>query len=728
MSQDYPTRVKKWDVFEVAVEGPRDGNPFTDHSLKGIFTSKNQNAVVDGFYDGNGIYKVRFMPLYEEKYTFVLKGSFFSNTLSGAFYVGAPDEDVHGPVRVSDTYHFSYEDGTPFYPFGTTAYVWHLQDEQRKEETLNSLMEAGFNKLRFLVFPKHYDYNLEDPALFPYTGTPVDAAAVTEENFRSFTGKTEGNHFDYERLNPAYFQNLDSAVEALAARGIQAELVIMHPYDRWGFSSMTPEQDALYVKYLAARYSAYHNVWWALANEYDLMDKSQADWERLAQILVQKDLYHHLRSIHNCRLMYDHSRPWITHCSVQRIDLYKGAELTNELAERYGKPVVMDELGYEGNIQYGWGSLTGDEMVRRFWETALRGGYPGHGETFADEEGKLWWSHGGVLLGESWERIRLLKEILNQTPGHGLCADNSEWDSVTAVPASEWAQPVKSQYIYYYSFMRPSFRDFYIDDETEYLAEVIDTWNCLVRKAGIHKGHFRISLPARPYIAVRLRRPVKEDYLDSEDDESVLDLVVEEEPLIEIEEGYVEDIEAASEVEGQLNLFEDIEAEPEDEIEFEFITEETVPAEPEKTEEPEPEPEIEPEPVYVPSHSSAPKPDNSSSMELNMDEFDLRLPDDSDTELLDDVTSEKERTVSMSLTNSDLFKPGLDDIEEDELLDDVEYLEDDELPDTMSRDLKAINYDEPELLEDTLSDTLSDTDDGLQVTGTLNIGVNIRKY
>ena len=115
-----------------------------------------------------------------------------------------------------------------------------------------------------------------------------------------------------------------------------------------------------------------------------------------------------------------------------------------------------------------------------------------------------------------------------------------------------------------------------------------------------------------------------------------------------------------------------------------------------------------------------------------MDDFDLRLPDDSDTELLDDVTSEKERTISMSLTNSDLFKPGLDDIDEDDLLDDVEYLEDDELPDTMSRDLKAVNYDEPELLEDTLSDTLSDTmsdtDDGLQVTGTLNIGVNIRKY
>ena len=688
MSQDYPTNVRKWDVFEVAVEGPSDGNPFLDHSLKGIFTSKNESAVVDGFYDGDGVYRLRFMPSFEGKYTFVLKGSFLKETLSGVFYVDAADENVHGPVRVSDTHHFSYEDGTPFYPIGTTAYVWHLQSEERKAETLDSLVEAGFNKMRFCIFPKHYDYNLKDPAVFPFEGTPMDASVLNSENFMAYFGKNEGNHFDYDRLNPAYFRNLDECITELGKRGIQADLIIMHPYDRWGFSTMTPEQDANYVKYIAARFSAYHNVWWAMANEYDLIPtRSQADWEKLAAVLVKKDNYHHLRSIHNCQKMYDHSRPWITHCSVQRIDLYKGAELTDELAARYGKPVVMDEIAYEGNIQHGWGNITGEEMVRRFWETAMRGGYPGHGETYLNDDGVLWWSHGGTLHGESWKRVRFLKEVLKQTPGHGLCAVNDKFDCVTAVPEMEFLKPVKSQYIYYFSFMRPSFRDFYIDEDTEFVAEVIDTWNILIRKAGIHKGHFRIDLPARQYMAVRLRRPTEEDYENPFDDESALDL-----PLATVaapaaeEPAAVEEVETESvseqEAEGQLNLFEDVEELQDDGLDFDMTGEEVIPV-------------------------SETKPDLESSMELNMDDFDLTMPEESDTELLDEVGTAGLRTSEMSLTNSDLFKPGLDDIEpegeEDLFADDDDFLEDEVSGAVVNETTDS--EDEPLLLEDPLDDT-----------------------
>lgn len=102
-------------------------------------------------------------------------------------------------------------------------------------------------------------------------------------------------------------------------------------------------------QYVTARFSAYRNVWWSLANEYDLMThKTVEDWEHYAQLLCEKDPYHHLRSIHNCIHFYDHTRPWITHCSIQRQDLYKSAELTEEWRERYRKPVVLDEIAYEG--------------------------------------------------------------------------------------------------------------------------------------------------------------------------------------------------------------------------------------------------------------------------------------------------------------------------------------------------------------------------------------------
>ena len=41
----------------------------------------------------------------------------------------------------------------------------------------------------------------------------------------------------------------------------------------------------------------------------------------------------------------------------------------------------------EGNIPQGWGNITGEEMVRRFWEGTVQGGYVGHGDTFLYADG-----------------------------------------------------------------------------------------------------------------------------------------------------------------------------------------------------------------------------------------------------------------------------------------------------------------------------------------------------
>lgn len=252
------------------------------------------------------------------------------------------------------------------------------------------------------MFPKHYDYNLNEPRSYPYAGTPMDSSVLTPENFQQYTDKTEGNHWDFTRFNPEHFRHLEKCILALRKMGIEADLILFHPYDRWGFSRMTREQDEFYLRYVLARFAAFRNIWWSLANEYDIFPhKELADWERIAEVVCACDPYHHLRSIHNCLTMYDFTRPWITHCSIQRVDVYKCVEQVEEFRVRYGKPVVLDEIAYEGDIQHGWGNLTGEEMVRRFWESAVRGGYPGHGETFLGHEGVLWWSHGGKLHGDS---------------------------------------------------------------------------------------------------------------------------------------------------------------------------------------------------------------------------------------------------------------------------------------------------------------------------------------
>ena len=499
--------VERWGLLELSLPGRTGGNPFTDYEIRGRFTGEKEDVTVSGFYDGNGIWKIRFMPSFSGAYRYTVSGNFAQAESSGFFTVMEPSAGNHGPVRIAGKHHFAYADGTPFYPLGTTCYVWTQQPDSRIEETLRSLKEARFNKIRFCILPKHYDYNLGEPRTYPFEGTPMDSSVLTKENFWEFTGKAEGNHFDLTRPNPAHFQHLEKCILALQNIGVEADLIVMHPYDRWGFSCMPREADDLYWRYVIARFAAFRNVWWSLANEYDLLQaKTEEDWEHYADLLVRNDPYGHLRSIHNCIPFYDHTRPWITHCSIQRQDLYRGAEYTDEWRERYGKPVVLDEIAYEGNIQHGWGNLTGEEMVRRFWEGAVRGGYPGHGETFLNPEDILWWSHGGKLHGESWKRIGFLLDVLADVPGRGLRCLPAEWDSVCGVPEDPELAEQTGYRLYYYSFMRPSFRDFRFDESTLYHAEVIDTWNMTVTDAGDCRGRFRVELPARPYMAVRITK------------------------------------------------------------------------------------------------------------------------------------------------------------------------------------------------------------------------------
>jgi hypothetical protein len=248
-----------------------------------------------------------------------------------------------------------------------------------------------------------------------------------------------------------------------------------------------------------------------MANEYDLLTHlSVDDWEQMADTLVKNDPYHHLRSIHNCETFYDHTKPWITHCSCQRCDHYKTTETTTQLRETYGKPVIWDEVGYEGNLPHCWGNLTAEELTRRSWEAVIRGGYCGHSETYLSDDNLIWWCHGSALKGQSAERFGFLLDFLKDVPGGGLKEgpqrDNIhfQWDDKIAVPEDD--QYAGTWYFYYFSLWRPAFRQIYIDDTTWYDAEIIDTWNMEVIPAGRHRGKYELELPGKQYIGIRLKK------------------------------------------------------------------------------------------------------------------------------------------------------------------------------------------------------------------------------
>src|SRR5438309_2260353 len=129
--------VQQWDFFELALEASALGNPFVDVELSARFTCADRSVEVNGFYDGEGVYRVRFMPDRAGAWRYQTRSNRKElDGKSGAFDCVAPRGNNHGPVRVANTFHFTYADGTPYRQIGTTCYAWTHQGDALEEQTL----------------------------------------------------------------------------------------------------------------------------------------------------------------------------------------------------------------------------------------------------------------------------------------------------------------------------------------------------------------------------------------------------------------------------------------------------------------------------------------------------------------------------------------------------------------------------------------------------------------
>ena len=473
LAQSGGSRVERWGIYDINLEGPRDGNPFLDVQVSAEFRHEHRTVAVDGFYDGNGSYKVRFSPDIEGEWRYTTRSNRRElDGRTGAIACAAPAAGNHGPVTVRNTAHFGYADGTRYEPFGTTCYAWIHQPDALQEQTLATLRTAPFNKMRMCIFPKWYEYNRDEPRLYPFV-----------------------NRTDYTRFDPEFWRNLESRVHQLQAIGIEADLILFHPYDHWGYALMGAAADERYLRYVVARMAAYRNAWWSVANEWDLVKgKTRADWDRYFQILQSADPYGRLCSIHHSRVMYDHGRSWVTHASIQGDEFQK----TPEWLETWRKPVIFDECKYEGNIPKRWGDISAQEMVRRFWMGTAYGAYVGHGETYLDPKDILWWSKGGVLHGDSAPRIAFLRRIVEAGPAAGT--------SPLPNPYYPCAARAGEYYLYYLDYHQPALADFTLPDGAAFAADVIDPWEMTTTPAGTYSGKFTMKLPGRPHLAVRFRK------------------------------------------------------------------------------------------------------------------------------------------------------------------------------------------------------------------------------
>jgi hypothetical protein len=492
------TKVEKWDVFEIELKGKKEGNPFKDLMLSAIFSKNDSTILVKGFYDGEGVYRIRFMPTLTGEWSYVTQSNErILNNKKGKFTCIEPSDKNYGPVQVADQYHFRYANGNSYNCFGTTTYDWINQPEALKLQTIETLKNSPFNKNRMLIFPKSLFCNETEPQMYPFPLVKTGSSKYAN-HWEHPDLKIEWE-FDWEHFNVDFFRNLDSCVYQLREIGVEADIILLHPYDRWGFAQMSREQDIFFIDYVMARLGAFRNVWWSLSNEYDYMAyKTVEDWNYYGEYLMKNDPWHHLIGIHNGPHFFDHTKPFISHLSVQSYSF--DIEKWNK---EYGKPVVIDEMGYEGTMDGDWGVLSGLEMTHRFWEVMMKSGYAGHSEAFHNPEDIYWWNKGGTCKGESMPRIDFLRKIIESGPETGIVSK-----TYPAIVTGVSAWKTDSWILGYFGRNQPSFTRMQLPENKTYHLYYIDIWHMTITKANdvikTNKEATTVPLAAKPYSAILL--------------------------------------------------------------------------------------------------------------------------------------------------------------------------------------------------------------------------------
>ena len=513
--------VEQWQRFEITLPCSLKANGFKYVNVSATFVSKDTTYTVAGFYDGDNTFKIRFMPQKTGSWNYTTKSNIPDlNNKKGSFECITPTGENHGIVRVSNTYNFKYADGKQYYPFGTTAYAWTHMPNDVQEKTLKTLKNSGFNKLRMCVFPKNYDLVKEEPEIYPFK---------IKEIKKDVKG-VEIKVWDFNQFNPVFFQHLEKRIDDLAKLGIEADLILFHPYDkgRWGFDAMPNDVNIRYIEYITARLSSFRNVWWSLANEWDLVKyKTHTDWDLIAQTVVKNDPYRHLCSIHGATATYyEYWKPEFTHISVQDESPVQNSGAAAMLRNVYHKPVICDEVGYEGNLKSRWGRYSPEEMTNLVWNGVIGGTYVTHGECymFKDATDTIFWAKGGEFKGTSWKRIAFLRHIVEECPSPLSLADVARDNNTASAGPGYYiiyfGKEMHDSWLFNLPAKNSSFAK--LKAGVCFKVEIIDTWDMTIQSVPFvfvtseendyrlfDKDLKKVRLPFKPYMALRITEITK---------------------------------------------------------------------------------------------------------------------------------------------------------------------------------------------------------------------------
>ncbi len=265
-----------------------------------------------------------------------------------------------------------------------------------------------FKKLRFTFHGDRYVNPQEKPFLDD-EGKPTDSG-------------------DYShRPNPKWFHERgDVAVRAAFAHDLIADLILCGPDtedSRATLRAAHNKGDATpFLKYIAARYSSYPNVWICLCNEYEIKKPTYTESElaKMGQTMRQFLPYATPLSVHSTprtlwASAFDDLPTWHDHHIIQKKmrTLADAADTIQTVwkgnAKPRNKPTVNDELSYQGA---GDKHSEGD-TIESHLGTFLGGGYGTTGWKPGNKLGHYFWGGFDPAEHTAADNLQYLRQVID---------------------------------------------------------------------------------------------------------------------------------------------------------------------------------------------------------------------------------------------------------------------------------------------------------------------------
>lgn len=353
-----------WTIFEAYFSASTEyKNPLEDMLFQVIFTSpEGKDHLINGFWNGENNWGVRFSPDKIGKWTFHTKSSDKGlDNKKGEFecipYTGNNLLYKHGTIKVSDNRRYLvYSDGEPFFWLSDTA--WNgvlLADENSWQTYLQDRVNKGFTAIQFI--------------------TTQWRAATTDANGNvAFTGTEK------IQINPAFFHRMDRMISLINENGLIAAPVMI-----WSCTRNDPGQTVaedqliLLAKYMVSRYGAYQVIWF-LGGDGNYMGNNAEKWKRIGRA-VFGDNYNRLVTMHPGGMNWvdDEFRneKWFSFNGYQSGHgddkhtlrwLCEGPPAKDWKKEPH-HPYINLEPNYEGHVSYQSRKVFNDRDVRRavYW-------------------------------------------------------------------------------------------------------------------------------------------------------------------------------------------------------------------------------------------------------------------------------------------------------------------------------------------------------------------------